>query len=113
MNEKRKYMRFNFSLKGRLVCDDRGGLATEIELIDISREGLKIRLPQSAFLRTDTPKLELYLPNRELPIVMEGSTRWTRPKGSKCYIGMKIEKIDPAEKSELLEYAYGRWKEQT
>jgi hypothetical protein len=111
MSEKRKYMRFKLSLKGKLALEGGMQLSPQIQMVDFSRDGLRITFPQTSFLKSNMIKLEFYLPNRELPIVIEGKTRWMRSDGPNWDMGMRMEKIDAAEKNEILDYAYRVWKE--
>lgn len=111
MNEKRKYVRFKVALTGKLIGEGGMQLSPQIQMVDFSREGLRITFSQTTLLKNNIAKLEFYLPDRISPILVEGKTKWQRPSGLNWNMGMSIERIDPVEKTEILDYAYRIWRE--
>jgi len=111
MQDKRKFIRLGVSLKGKLEIDE-GWKKTDsaVQIVDCSREGIRIRVPQKVLLKASTFKLEFYLSAERQPIVVQGIVRWIKNVGQDYEIGMKFDKIAPEKKSELLEYAYQVWR---
>lgn len=113
MGEKRKYIRFKLLLKGEIEIEAGSGLATSSEayITDFSREGLRIFIPRKDFSKPDTVKLKVYMPNAHHPILIHAKVQWIKPKDDGLEIGTKIDRIDPEDKNEILDYAYEIWKE--
>lgn len=111
MKERRRFKRFKVSLRVEFVLDADMEFPRRGETIDFSREGMRIFLPSTAFSKDERIPLKVYLPNRALPIFLEGRVKWIKAKEGMWEIGFKIEEIDPKDKSEILEYAYKLWRE--
>ena len=113
MNEKRKFMRFGISLDMKYKVPHRAieGLAHGK---DVSREGIGCylgeRLPVGVMVQ-----LEINIPGEIIPMFAWGEVVWCKEsevaKGANFDSGMKLIKMDPFDKSRLLEYGYNQWRE--
>ena len=110
MGEKRRFIRFKLLLEGEASLGDERRFSSRMQLIDFSRDGLRFFIPQADFLKTGLITLKIYLPNSNVPISIRGGIRWMQPAGERWEVGMKIEKIRPADKNDILDYAYKTWK---
>jgi hypothetical protein len=113
MEEKRQFIRFKILLKGEFEFAVGAGtkIYSKVQLIDFSRAGVRIFIPKHDFTKTNSFQLKVSLPNRPFPILIQGAVRWIQPKDDGWEIGAKIGQIDPADKGEILDYAYKLWKE--
>lgn len=111
MEEKREFIRFQLLLKGEIEVEAGTGFSSEAQMIDFSRGGLRLFVPREDFSKTSMLKLRVYLPNRHLPVVMQGGVKWIKCREGGWEIGAKLGHIHPSDKNEILEYAYNAWKE--
>lgn len=111
MVEKRKFIRFKLLLKGEFPLIVEGKFSPRLLLTDFSRGGLRILIPQTDFLKKDLVTLKIYLPNRTPPISIHGGIKWMGPKEDYWEVGININKMNPIDKSEILDYAYKIWRE--
>lgn len=111
MEERRQFIRFKLLLKGEVEIEAGMTPSSKIQLIDFSRAGLKIFVPKGDFSRTNLLKLKVHLPNRHLPVFIQGIVKWIQTKDDGWQIGARIGQIDPADKNEILDYAYKIWRE--
>lgn len=111
MQDKRQFIRFKLLLKGEVEIEAGVSPSSKVHLVDFSRGGLKIFVPKGDFSRTNLLKLKIHLPDRPLPIFLQGIVRWIQSRDEGWEIGASISQIDSADKSEILDYAYKIWKE--
>lgn len=110
MEDRRKFFRFKLLLKGDVEFEVGADSMPQIHMTDFSRSGLRIFIPKKGLSNPNIVKLAVYMPHRNTPISITGRIRWMQPKEEGLEIGAQIKQIDPAEKSEILDYAYKIWK---
>ena len=114
MEDKRKYHRFPINLKSRYLQEDDHQEWKDCSVIDISREGVGIRLylKERISIRSIL-HLEIIAPKKEKLIKASSVLMWIEEfagnSGFNFIAGMELTKIDPADKWILLDYAYGDW----
>ncbi len=111
MEDKRNFFRFKLLLKGEVELEAGANLPHEMRMTDFSRGGLRIFVPRKDFSSPNTVKLKVYIPHKSAPVSISGNVKWLRPKENGLEIGTKIQEINAADKSEILDYAYNIWKE--
>lgn len=110
MEERRRFFRFNLLLKGEVATESQNRLSSQVELLNFSREGFRIFVPQKEFLKTDLLGINVQLPDRDIPIHIQGLVKWLSPARGGYEIGEEIHRIEVSEKTEILDYAYNLWK---
>lgn len=110
MEEKRKFIRLQVLLKGEFLLQEERKTSSQMQLRDFSRDGLRLLVPQADLLKMSLVTLKVYLPNKTLPVSVQGKIKWMRPVEDCWEIGMKLEDIDSVDKNEILDYAYKIWK---
>ena len=112
MEERRRFKRFNISLKSVLTFSDDDSSGLNAEVRDFSREGVRVQIPQSLTCDAETPvKIQAYLPGEHLPIIFGAKTKWIRCNNNVCEIGCHLEAITAQDRNQILDYAYNRWRE--
>ena len=112
MKEKRKFMRFGILLdmKYRVPHKAIDGLA---QSKDISREGIGCYIGEKLPVGMKV-QLEINIPGEVIPMFAQGEVVWFEEldaaKGANFNSGVKIIKMDSADKNKLLEYAYNQWR---
>ena len=114
MEEKRKYVRLDASIKVsyRILK----GPEVRHEALSRNIGGGGIRFPVEERLKKDSLlELEIDLPNGAGPIEALGQVVWreellTKGEGKKEHfdVGMKFVRINPSDRERLLKYVYGR-----
>jgi c-di-GMP-binding flagellar brake protein YcgR len=112
MEERRKHIRLKAFLAGEIQPEKETGLPSRMQLVDFSRQGLKIFTPQVDFPKTGLVKLRVYPADSKVPISLCGAIRWVQPKQEGCEIGAEIAEMDSDDKNKILDYAYNLWKEE-
>ena len=111
--ERRKFIRFKVLSETEFkIRDDKKDTPLLAKVIDFSREGLRLFISESDFLKDNLLTLRVYLPNRPSPIIIQAEVRLMRLIDTCWQLGMKIREINPEEKEEILNYAYNIWKEE-
>ena len=103
-------MRFKLPVNAEVLLEGKEKSSLRMQLIDFSREGLRFLIPQIVFFKKGLLTLKIYLPNSDVPISIQGGIRWMQPASGLWEVGMRIEKIRPADKIDILDYAYKIWK---
>lgn len=112
MVERRKFKRFFASLGAEVQAIGGGESSVSGEIVDFSRDGLRLALPSPIACEPGgVMQIKTYLPNQHLPIVFEGRARWAQEAGQMYEIGCRLETIAPSDKSDILQYAYSRWRQ--
>ena len=109
MKERRKFMRFNASVDVRYSVP---GMAIEgLSLSkDVSREGMGF--PVNRMMPIGTPlELELNIPGKIAPVFARAEVAWVKELAERADFdaGVKVLKVDPFDRSRLLEYVYEEW----
>lgn len=111
MKERRRFIRFKIPLRIEFTIDVKMGFLYRGEMVDFSREGLRISVSSFTFHKKDSIKLKAYLPQRPTPIFFVSKIRWIKVNEERCEVGLSIEDISSVDKSEILAYAYKLWRE--
>ncbi len=109
MKERRKFMRFNASVDVRYSAP---GMAIEGSSLsrDVSREGMGF--PVNRIMPIGTPlELEVNIPGKVAPIFAHVEVAWVKESVERgdFNAGVKVVKMDPFDRSRLLEYVYKEW----
>ena len=81
-------------------------------LDNVSRDGLHIILNLDFSLSPGHDvDFDVEIPDKKVDSKVSGEVMWTRPKGKKLEVGIRIKNMSKATKSELLDLGYDRWRE--
>jgi len=109
--EKRKFLRFEYSLSAELVkLEEKNKLIKKIKAHDFSSEGLKLDI----YLNLNTGsniELKLLIPEKNLSTSLLGEIVWSKYIGDKVEVGIKIKEMDKKIKSEILSWVFPKWLE--
>ena len=108
-NDRRRFMRFNTSLKVEIKNANNESLLGKIQ--DFSRQGLKVIFDNFNFKKNSYVDLRIQQPGNETFIPASAMVVWERSNQGKCEAGLEIKQMSPEEKSEVLEYGYKNWLE--
>ncbi|MCX6574796.1 MAG: PilZ domain-containing protein [Candidatus Aminicenantes bacterium] len=111
--EKRKYFRFDCPVPVHLIQIEGGKRVVKKATLDeISREGLKLTFSFDLDLRPGSEvDFKLNIPEKRLTSKVLGEIVWSKPKGKKLEMGLKIKDMDKILKSELMDLVYAKWRE--
>jgi c-di-GMP-binding flagellar brake protein YcgR len=111
--EKRKYFRFDCPVPVNLIQIEGGKRVVKKATLDeISREGLKLTFSFDLDLRPGSEvNFKLNIPEKRLTSKLLGEIVWSKPKGKKLEMGLKIKDMDKILKSELMDLVYAKWRE--
>jgi c-di-GMP-binding flagellar brake protein YcgR len=111
--EKRKYFRFDCPVPVQLIQIEGGKrVVQKATLGEMSRDGLKLTFSFNLDLRPGSEvNFKLNLPDKRLTSKMSGEVVWSKPKGKKLEMGLKIKDMDKVLKSELMDLVYAKWRE--
>jgi c-di-GMP-binding flagellar brake protein YcgR len=111
--EKRKYFRFDCPVPVHLIQIEGGKRVVKKATLDeISREGLKLTFSFNLDLRPGSEvDFKLNIPEKRLTSKVLGEIVWSKPKGKKLEMGLKIKDMDKILKSELMDLVYAKWRE--
>ena len=109
MKERRKFMRFSASVDVRYSAP---GMTIEGSSLskDVSREGISFSVNRR--MPTGTPlDLEVNIPGEIAPIFAGAEVAWVKELVDRGDFdaGVKLVKMDPFDRSRLLEYVYNEW----
>jgi hypothetical protein len=112
-DDKRKYLRFECLVPVEDVKIEGGETATKAAVLDnVSRDGIHIVIDLDfGFSPGHDINFNVDIPEKKVDSKIHGEVLWTRPKGKKLEVGLRIKKMDKATKSELLDLGYTRWRE--
>jgi hypothetical protein len=109
--ERRKFLRFEAKLIAEVKIKANVELNEKGLINDFSREGLKLVLSRLNFKPNSLISLNIYLPQRQVPILALGEVIHTRFNAKKEWeIGVRLKEIDKAEKGEILAHVYEQWR---
>lgn len=110
--EKRKYFRFACPVPVHLIQVEGGRrIVRKAVLNEISREGLKLTSNFSPSLSPGSEvRFKLNIPEIELLSRVSGEVIWSKPRGKKSEVGVRIEDMDKGLKSALMDLAYAKWR---
>jgi hypothetical protein len=109
--DRRQFLRFNDELKApfKILPNSNKIVST---LCNTSRYGFGLTTPVPISVGMDI-RLEIYLPGERLPIPVESRVAWSESdmKGEEPFsrFGVKVQKMDPFDRSYLLDHAYDKW----
>jgi c-di-GMP-binding flagellar brake protein YcgR len=111
--EKRKYFRFDCPVPVHLIQIEGGKRVVKKATLDeISREGLKLTFSFDRDLRPGSEvDFKLNIPEKRLTSKVLGEIVWTKPRGKKLEMGLKIKDMNKILKSELMDLVYAKWRE--
>jgi hypothetical protein len=111
--EKRKYFRFDCPVPVHLIQIEGGKRVVKKATLDeVSREGLKLTFSFDLDLRPGSEvDFKLNLPEKRLTSKVMGEIVWTKPRGKKLEMGLKIKDMNKILKSELMDLVYAKWRE--
>ena len=112
-DDKRKYLRFECLVPVEDIKFEGGDApAKDAALDNVSRDGLRIILDLDFSLSPGHDvDFDVEIPDKKVDSKVSGEVMWTRAKGKKLEVGIKIKNISKATKSELLGIGYDRWRE--
>lgn len=111
--ERRKYFRFDCPLPVHLIQIEGGKRVVKKATLDeISRDGLKLISSFSFALPPGSEvNFKFNIPERQLLSRVSGEVIWSKPRGKKLEMGLKIKDMDKGPKSELMDLIYYKWRE--
>jgi len=108
-SDRRKFMRFSVSLPAEVVSQDQDNTIGLIK--DFSRFGMRMACDSlksdfsgSLALKIKNPLVNEYIDARAEII-------WKNELKGKCELGLRLVDISPEVKTEILDHAFGLWKE--
>jgi hypothetical protein len=112
--EKRKFLRFEVIVPVDLVEGDGvSGADAEAILDNVSREGLRLILDaNSPFGAGAEVNFKVHNAEKHQTFTVSGQVVWSKPKGDKIEIGLKIKAIEKSAKADLLDLGYTQWKDE-
>lgn len=111
--DNRKYLRFECLVPVENIKFEEGDAPTKAAALDnVSRDGLHIILDLDFSLSPGHDvDFDVEIPDKKVDSKVSGEVIWTRPKGKKLEVGIRIKNMNKVTKSELLELGYIRWQE--
>ncbi len=112
--EKRKFLRFEVIVPVEVAeIEGLAGEDAEAILDNVSREGLRLILDmRNPFGTGAEVNFTVHNVEKHQSFAVAGEVVWSRPKGDKVEIGLKIKSIEKSAKADLLEMGYSRWKDE-
>jgi len=109
MEERRKFMRFSVPVDVRYAAPGKGIEGSSMSR-DVSREGIGFHVNKQ-MAREIKVELEINIPGESAPIIARGKVAWVKrlSEMGDFGIGVKVVKMDPLDRSRLLEYVYKEW----
>ena len=104
--DKRKFKRFPLPVAHYEGKDDKG-IRGVSDVWDVSREGFRI-LSATSIKRGTVLDFKINVPE-VLDVRCQAKVCWSETVEGRHWEGLRFSKVDPAEKAELLEYAYKVW----
>ncbi len=104
--EKRKFKRFPLPVAHYEGKDDKGVHGVS-DVLDVSRDGFRI-LSAEIIKKGTVLDFKINVPD-VLDIRCKGKVCWSESSEGRHWEGLRFSEIDPADKAELLEYAYKMW----
>jgi hypothetical protein len=113
-DENRKYLRFECLVPVENIKFGEGDAPTKDAVLDsVSRDGLHIILDLDFSLSPGHDvDFDIEIPDKKVDSKVSGEVMWTRPKGDRLEVGIRIKNMSKVTKSELLELGYDRWREE-
>ncbi|MBN2483521.1 MAG: PilZ domain-containing protein [Candidatus Omnitrophica bacterium] len=112
-DEKRKYIRFEIPLAVEVAVDNKGHLSEKGRITDVSRNGMRLVVNEDVLNEKEEVDLRISLPGKGVLIPAKGEIIWKQSKDDHWEMGLRIISIDKTTKSDILEYAYRMWLENT
>ena len=109
MEERRKFMRFGASVDIRYSAPEMAMEGSSLSK-DVSREGIGFSV--NRIMPIGTPlELEVNIPGEIAPIFAGAEVVWVKESVDRGDFdaGVKLVKMDPFDRSRLLEYVYNEW----
>lgn len=108
--ERRRFMRFNTSLKAEYWAKGPSMLSGETDIRDFCREGVRVHLPKPV-ARGEHVDLSLKVPGDNIPIFATGEVAWTRESSVEfgSDVGLRLRSIAPLDLARLLDFVYAKW----
>lgn len=109
MEERRKFMRFPASVEVKYAAPVEGIEGSSVSR-DVSREGIGFSV-NGQMARGTMVELEISIPGEIAAIFARGEMAWVKRSSERGDFdaGVKVVKMDPFDRSRLLEYVYGEW----
>ncbi len=109
MVERRKFIRFPIPVDVKYGAPVEGIEGLSISK-DVSREGIGFPVNKQMASGT-TVELEINIPREFVPIIASGEVAWVKRSSERGDFdaGVKVVKMDPFDRSRLLEYVYKEW----
>ena len=104
--EKRKFKRFPLPVAHYEGKDDKG-IRGVSDVLDVCRDGFRI-LSAGDIKKGTLLEFKINVPD-VLDIWCKGKVCWSETSEGRHWEGLRFTEIDPADKAELLEYAYKMW----
>lgn len=109
MEDRRKFMRFSVPVDVKYGAPVEGieGLSMSR---DVSREGVGFPVNRQ-MVRGTMLELEINIPGEFIPVIARGEVAWVKESAERGDFdaGVKVVKMDPFDRSRLLEYVYKEW----
>ena len=114
MEDKRKLIRFDSDLEAFQRHEIYGGAPEKIKshVKNLSRGGLKL-LAGNALPKGSSVELEIEIPGDNIPAFVFSEVIWSKKAGDSHEAGLRFTKIEPWDRSKLLDYAYEAWQKFT
>jgi len=115
IEEKRKFIRFDCVVPIVVIeVRNEAGDEGEAFLDNMSREGMRIvvSLAGANFGPGAELKFQFLHPDQKTLSVACGEIIWSRSKGDKVEVGLKIRSMEKAAKAALLDLGYARWRKE-
>jgi len=112
-DDHRKYLRFECLVPVENIKFEGGDAPSKDAVLDnVSRDGLHIILDLDFSLSPGHEvDFDVEIPDKKVDSKVSGEVLWTRSKGKKLEVGIRIKNMNKATKSELLELGYVRWQQ--
>ncbi len=108
MDRREEFNRFNVDLRAVMLKQNDRSVYGEV--IDFSRNGLKLVFDEFNQRKNSSINIKIAKPNSTIFISANGRVAWKRNVGGKCEVGLKLCNLPREAKAEILDYAYKNWR---
>jgi len=108
--ERRKFLRFGCEIPSEVIKKDgQYNFVESLEVLDFSRDGLKLNVNFAAPDPGSDMQLKLYIPGKQYVANLIGEIIWSKHIDSRLEVGLKIEHMDNQARGEVLNWIFPQW----
>ena len=108
--ERRKFLRFGCEIPSEVIKKDgQYNFVESLEVLDFSRDGLRLNVNFAAPDPGSDMQLKLYIPGKQYVANLIGEIIWSKHINNRLEVGLKIEHMDNQAKGEVLNWIFPQW----